>query len=86
MGRRALIGLALGTAGFAAWRRMREPSNAPPPLAPEPRDDDPRRPGAGPNGRTATRDELYARARALDIPGRSRMTKRELEQALSRAS
>lgn len=32
-----------------------------------------------------TRDELYARAKAIDLPGRSEMTKDELQQALSDA-
>ncbi|MGQ0803932.1 MAG: hypothetical protein ACT4PI_08730 [Actinomycetota bacterium] len=32
-----------------------------------------------------TRDELYARAQRLDIPGRSRMTKAQLRRALARA-
>jgi cation transport regulator ChaB len=32
-----------------------------------------------------TRDELYERARRLDIKGRSRMTKLELGQAIARA-
>jgi cation transport regulator ChaB len=32
-----------------------------------------------------TRDELYERARALDVKGRSRMTKLELGQAIARA-
>lgn len=32
-----------------------------------------------------TRDELYARAKELGIPGRSRMTKHELGKALQRA-
>jgi ChaB protein len=31
-----------------------------------------------------SRRELYARAQALDIPGRSRMTKEELARAISR--
>lgn len=31
-----------------------------------------------------TREELYERARALDIPGRSRMTKSELAEAIGR--
>ncbi len=31
-----------------------------------------------------TREELYERARALDIPGRSRMTKSELAKAIGR--
>jgi len=31
-----------------------------------------------------TREELYERARALDIPGRSRMTKQELAKAIGR--
>ena len=31
-----------------------------------------------------TRDELYARARELDIPGRSRMNKKELARAIAR--
>lgn len=31
-----------------------------------------------------TRDELYAEARRLDIPGRSKMSKRALERALGR--
>jgi hypothetical protein len=36
----------------------------------------------GPRGRT--RDQLYEEARNRRIPGRSKMTKAELEQALSR--
>lgn len=32
---------------------------------------------------TVTRDELYQRARQLDIPGRSRMRKAELEAAIA---
>lgn len=31
-----------------------------------------------------TRDELYAQARRRDIPGRSKMTKAELQRALAR--
>ncbi len=37
---------------------------------------------SGPRGRT--RDQLYAEAKRLDIPGRSRMRKDELEDAISR--
>jgi hemerythrin superfamily protein len=33
-----------------------------------------------------SRDELYAKAKQLDIEGRSKMTKKELEQAVSAAS
>ncbi len=33
-----------------------------------------------------TRDELYAEAQRLDIPGRSSMTKQELEHAISQAN
>ena len=32
-----------------------------------------------------TRDELYERAREIDLPGRSEMTKEELVEALRRA-
>jgi hypothetical protein len=32
-----------------------------------------------------TKDELYERARRLDVPGRSRMSKRELAAAIARA-
>jgi hypothetical protein len=38
--------------------------------------------GKGPRGRT--RDQLYEEARDRNIPGRSKMTKSELERALSR--
>ena len=31
-----------------------------------------------------TKEELYERARSLDISGRSRMTKKELAQAIGR--
>lgn len=34
-------------------------------------------------GKSATREELYQRARQLDIPGRSRMTKAELQAAIA---
>ncbi|MGZ4445468.1 MAG: plasmid stabilization protein [Nocardioides sp.] len=37
---------------------------------------------SGPGGRT--RDQLYAEARARGVPGRSRMTKAQLERALAR--
>lgn len=52
------------------------------------RDESPSRRGGqhsheGPQGRT--RDQLYSDARRLDIPGRSRMDKAELEQAVHRA-
>ncbi|MCC6435209.1 MAG: ChaB family protein [Acidimicrobiales bacterium] len=48
--------------------------------------------GPNPSGRSAggvdvlghTRDELYQRARALDVKGRSRMTKQELGEAIAR--
>lgn len=33
-------------------------------------------------GRELTRDELYERAKRMDIPGRSKMSKRELEEAI----
>lgn len=32
----------------------------------------------------STRDELYARAKALDIPGRSKMDKKELARAIAK--
>jgi hypothetical protein len=38
----------------------------------------------GPRGRT--RDQLYEEARKRDIPGRSKMTKAQLERALARRS
>lgn len=42
-----------------------------------------RRPSTrAPGGRT--RDQLYEEAKALDIPGRSAMDKRQLEQAIDR--
>ncbi len=41
-----------------------------------------RRSHRGPGGRT--RDQLYQEARKRDIPGRSKMTKAELERAVGR--
>jgi hypothetical protein len=38
--------------------------------------------GEGTGGREKTRVELYAEARRRDIPGRSKMTKKELERAV----
>lgn len=46
----------------------------------------PDRPTAGGVDANATRDHLYERARQLDIPGRSRMTKDELVEALRKES
>ncbi|NJP96105.1 hemerythrin domain-containing protein [Nonomuraea sp. FMUSA5-5] len=40
---------------------------------------------AGAPAPTLTKTELYERARKADIPGRSRMTKNELEKALAKA-
>jgi Family of unknown function (DUF6496) len=40
--------------------------------------------GASKAGRARTRAELYAEARRRDVPGRSRMSKEELERALAR--
>ncbi|MGR6918267.1 hemerythrin domain-containing protein [[Actinomadura] parvosata] len=40
---------------------------------------------AGAPAQTLTKTELYERARKADIPGRSRMTKKELEKALAKA-
>ena len=39
--------------------------------------------GPEPAPRTRTRDELYEIAKRLDIPGRSRMNKAELEAAVT---
>lgn len=39
---------------------------------------------SGPRGRT--RDQLYEEARDMDIPGRSRMTKAQLQRAVNRRS
>ncbi|GAA1107481.1 ChaB family protein [Nocardiopsis metallicus] len=46
----------------------------------------PDRPTAGGVDANATKDHLYERARQLDIPGRSRMTKDELVEALRKES
>ncbi|GAA1461560.1 ChaB family protein [Nocardiopsis exhalans] len=46
----------------------------------------PDRPTAGGVDANATKDHLYKRARQLDIPGRSRMTKDELVAALRKES
>jgi cation transport regulator ChaB len=46
----------------------------------------PDRPTAGGVDANATKDHLYKRARQLDVPGRSRMTKDELVKALRKES
>ncbi|UBU08934.1 hemerythrin domain-containing protein [Nonomuraea gerenzanensis] len=45
----------------------------------------PRRSRPASGGPELTKTELYERARRADIPGRSRMSKRELEKALAKA-
>jgi cation transport regulator ChaB len=58
---------------------------------PGPSDERAERGGPGKEGRTAggvdvkghTRDELYERAKELDVPGRSSMTKQELGEAIA---
>jgi DNA end-binding protein Ku len=48
---------------------------------------EPRRAPASSDGRSElSRDELYERAKELDIPGRSRMTKDELARAIDRSA
>lgn len=57
-----------------------------------PSDERAKRGGPGEEGRTAggvdveghTKDELYERAKRLDVPGRSSMTKQELAEAIAR--
>lgn len=41
-------------------------------------------PLTGGGGRSVTKDDLYRRAKALDIAGRSTMTKAELARAIAR--
>ena len=43
------------------------------------------RSASGPSGKERTRAELYAEARRLEIDGRSKMNKRELERAVDKA-
>lgn len=85
--RRMAVALALGGAGIAAaaWairrandqsRLPREEAVAAGPTAAE-------REGGEPRG--STRDQLYEEARRREIPGRSKMTKAELQRALEEA-
>lgn len=46
--------------------------------------DDPRPTAGGVDVRGSTKAELYERAKALDVPDRSKMTKLELGQAIAR--
>ena len=78
MRRGVLVGLGVGVAA-AAWRARRRRAGEPEEPAPEASP----LPAEARNGATPTRAELYREAQRLGIPGRSRMTKRELEQALA---
>lgn len=42
-------------------------------------------PGAGATGSEATKEELYEQAKEADVPGRSKMTKEELAEAVRKA-
>ena len=42
--------------------------------------------GGGDDASEPTKAELYARAKQLDVPGRSNMSKRELQEAVDEAS
>lgn len=72
---------AMAGAGLAAWQFLRQPV-----AKPKGGDSAPATNGAGRNGHGATKDELYKRAAQLGIRGRSKMTKSELQAALSRIS
>jgi hypothetical protein len=87
----ALIG-----AGYALWRLLREAKDgqAPRPAldrgvesaaaepTPEPAPAQPQTKSSGPSGGTASKADLYERAKALGIEGRSKMSKAELERAI----
>jgi hypothetical protein len=75
--RGVVLGLGVGVAAVV-WRARRRGGagdQAPEPAASA-------QTGEARHGATPTRAELYREAQRLGIPGRSRMTKRELEQAL----
>lgn len=55
------------------------PPSSPPPAAP------PSRPAAPPTSSESSKQELYEQAQALDIEGRSKMSKQELQAAIERA-
>ncbi len=65
--------LAAANAWLARARRVAPPYGVP--------SDVPR--PAVPHGDSVTRDELYEAAKRLDIPGRSRMRKAELQRAVA---
>ena len=76
IGLAALSGLlAAVNAWLARARRTPPPYSAPHDL--------PSRPTRVLDTRLATRDELYAAAKRLDIPGRSRMRKAQLQRAVA---
>ena len=79
MGGRLRLGLAiLALVGIALLLVGRSRRAAPAPVA-DPVPAPPSEPGLD----GLTRDELYERARAADIPGRSKMNKAQLRDALS---
>jgi hypothetical protein len=94
MRRIAKIALAVAVAAAAAqairWLLERDDEAAQAPLPPEQtfaRAEN--RDGAAPSGASAaggpTREELYREARRLEIQGRSKMNKRELQEAVEAA-
>jgi DNA end-binding protein Ku len=70
-----LIAAVLAANGWLAAARRRPPNGTPPSA--------PSRDGAPPRSPAPTRDELYQMARRLDVRGRSRMSKAELERAVA---
>jgi hypothetical protein len=69
-----LIAAVLAASGWLA--AARRPPSVTPPSAPS-------QDGAPPRAPAQTRDELYQMARRLDVRGRSRMSKAELERAVA---
>jgi DNA end-binding protein Ku len=76
-----LLGAALAALIVVLLRRGGAPVEAPPVPQPVPAEPEPE-PEPGPALDGLTRAELYERAQAIDLPGRSKMTKAELRQAL----
>ena len=80
MRRLLIVALALAAvAGLVLWRRSRGDAAA----GVGPRPPATRYPIRPPAPSGPTRDELYARAKELDIKGRSKMSKAELARAVA---
>jgi hypothetical protein len=79
-----LLAVLVAAAGLALRRLLEPGPDAAELEPPKPGDEHPGRPnGTSPSG--PTKDELYTEAKRLEIQGRSKMNKQELQEAVEAA-